>query len=105
MKSPANMLIIKQAKDQMEELRAVHDNSNMSLPSQHKQEEELQDAPLSVKLWRLLKNKTFVLTASGYALQTFVTGTFAVEAVVYLQKVYGWNSSRAGTTFGVITFV
>ena len=105
MKSPANMLLIKQAKDELDEQSALNEESNMSLPSQHKQKDEVTDSPVSVKLLRLLKNRTFVLTCAGYALQTFVTGTFAVEAIVYLQKVYGWNSGKAGTTFGIITFI
>ena len=104
-KQPPNMLVIKLAKDELEEEAA--NDSNMSLPSQRKggNEEELQDAPASTKIWRLLTNKTFVLTSAGYSLQTFVTGTFAVEAITYLQKVYSWNSTKAGTTFGIITFV
>eukprot|EP01084_Bolivina_argentea_P193928 332690_1 len=65
----------------------------------------MHDAPIGIKVWRLLTNKTFVLTSIGYALQTFVTGTFAVEAITYLQKVYKWNSTKAGTTFGIITFI
>jgi len=86
-------LVIKQAKDELE-------GDNIS-----KQPEELQDAPIGTKIIRLLKNRTFMFASAGYALQTFVTGTFAVEAITYLQKVYGWNSSRAGTTFGIITFI
>jgi len=103
-KQPPNMLTIKQAKDEMEE-EALNQDSNMSNAVQRKQSTEVQDAPVRTKLYRLVTNKVFLFASAGYALQTFVTGTFAVDAITYLQKVYDWDSAKAGTTFGILTFV
>eukprot|EP01083_Nonionella_stella_P081826 225643_1 len=90
MKQPPNMLVIKQAKDElMQHVQKPH---------------ELHDIPVAQKLKRILLNRTFVFTCLGYAFQTFVAGTFAVDAITYLEKVYGWSPGKGGTVFGVITF-
>jgi len=116
-KQPANMLVIKTAKDELELQRraleqgvmgplSLGDEGNAEqIDRRHSEAEPLEDDAAWTKVVRLLCNRSFVLTCLGYALQTFVTGTFAVDAITYLQKVYGWSSGKAGTVFGVLTFV
>ena len=117
-KQPANMLMIKAAKEELEQhTQALSEGvmDPLSLPQQQHEEKqgvssavsvsELEDDAAWTKVVRLLQNRTFVLTSLGYSLQTFVTGTFGVEAITYLQKVYGWSSGKAGTVFGILTFV
>lgn len=65
---------------------------------------DLTDDIWHEKFLRIITNKTWLAATAGYATQTFVTGTFAVEAITYLKKVYGQSSAEAGTFIGVITF-
>eukprot|EP00485_Elphidium_margaritaceum_P010306 CAMPEP_0202700976 /NCGR_PEP_ID=MMETSP1385-20130828/14089_1 /ASSEMBLY_ACC=CAM_ASM_000861 /TAXON_ID=933848 /ORGANISM="Elphidium margaritaceum" /LENGTH=596 /DNA_ID=CAMNT_0049358273 /DNA_START=37 /DNA_END=1824 /DNA_ORIENTATION=- len=112
---PPNMLVIKQAKDELDDasddhhMQHMHGDKNIASKAADTEIDDndtvQQKTPVSVQLIRLFKNRVFVATCLGYALQTFVTGTFAVDAIQYLQNVYGWNSSKAGTSFGIITFV
>lgn len=86
-KSPSNMLKIKEARDI---LSGIHSNT-------------ISDDPIKVKIKRVLCNPTFLLISAGYATQTFMTGTFSVEAITYLEIVFHWSSAKSGIIFGAMT--
>ncbi|ETN98878.1 transporter [Reticulomyxa filosa] len=90
MKSPRNMLILKDLNQPFVE------ETPIDFP---------EDDLWHVKTKRILTNPTWVLITLGYSTQTFVTGTFAVLAIEYLNEAYQWSSGTAGPTFGGMTLI
>ena len=110
LKQPENILVIKAAKEELEEFQRISDigkqrPSHSVANSERSSAVHLRDDPAGTKMMRLLKNRTFVLTCLGYAFLTFVIGTFAVEGIAYLQNVYVWSAQKAGVVFGIQLFV
>ena len=91
-KSPANMLIIKQKRDEYNGIMKVDKNN-------------IKDDGIFTKTFRVLFNPTFLLISFAYSTQTFVTGAFGIEGITYVEEVFGWDSTKSGLVVGGATLI
>ena len=90
MRGPKNMGELKALK------KTVTDPIDIDMSTQSKAGLDKDDAVANqhwkIKVWRVVSNKTWLCCTMGYSMQTFVSGSFGVYCIQYMEKVYDLNT-------------